>query len=72
MPLTLDDNHLNDRLNPNLNDNDVKDLIETGFTTNSFDAHPVTLDFYSRKKGLDKNNPNIIKPVAPSYQQTLF
>lgn len=67
MPLILDNMLLEDWLDDGLNTQSINELMATGFTNNSFKAHPVSSDFY--KKNIDTNKPYIIEPVE---KNTLF
>ncbi|MDT0685587.1 SOS response-associated peptidase [Autumnicola psychrophila] len=68
MPFVLDDEYLKQWISNDLSDKDVKEIIKEGYTNDKFSAYPVTKDFYSRKKSIDKNSPNILKEV----RTTLF
>ncbi len=60
MPLTLDDNYWEYWINPNLNEKDVKDFIKTGYTTDCFNAHPVTV--IPEKKDLIRTHQKFYNP----------
>jgi hypothetical protein len=49
-------------LNPNLNDNGIQEILDTGFMREPFKAHPVTKDLY--KRGIDTNTPKILENVG--------
>ncbi|MBD0822667.1 SOS response-associated peptidase [Aestuariibaculum marinum] len=67
MPLVLDKNYHEDWFDDGLTNQDLNELMATGFTNNTFKAHPVSKDIY--KKGIDTNKPYIIEPVE---KDTLF
>ncbi|WP_432412419.1 SOS response-associated peptidase [Rasiella sp. SM2506] len=67
MPLVLDEGLKDEWLNDRLNDNNITELMQNGFTSKEFTAHPVSRDLY--KRNIDTNNPSIIKPVQ---KDTLF
>jgi putative SOS response-associated peptidase YedK len=67
MPLILDNMLLEDWLDDGLNTQSINELMATGFTNKSFQAHPVSSDFY--KKNIDTNKPYIIEPIQ---KNTLF
>ncbi|MGS0527013.1 SOS response-associated peptidase [Zobellia nedashkovskayae] len=73
MPLVLDTDFEEEWLRDDLNENHVKELIKSGFTTEDFEAYPVTrnLNF----KNFEKNTVQSIQPVhypELGQQQTLF
>jgi len=59
MPLVLDKDLYEDWLDDGTNQQQLNELMATGFTRNEFKAHPVSRDFY--KKGIDTNLPYIIE-----------
>ncbi|MGC1471063.1 MAG: SOS response-associated peptidase [Psychroserpens sp.] len=61
MPLVLDKHHYQDWLDNDLNESMVNELIATGFTSEKFDAYPVSRDLY--KKGIDSNKEYIVEKV---------
>lgn len=61
MPLVLDEDFTNEWMLSHLNDKNINEIIQFGFTKNEFKAHPVSRDLY--KRNLDTNNPNILLPV---------
>ena len=63
MPLVLDDQFIRDWIDSDLNQNQVKELMNTGFTTSTFKTFPVTNDIY--KRGVDTDKSEILKPVTP-------
>jgi putative SOS response-associated peptidase YedK len=67
MPLILEENHIEDWLDPGFNNQSINELMATGFTNKTFKAHPISRDLY--KKNIDTNKPYIIKPIQKS---TLF
>lgn len=67
MPLVLNDNYYKDWLSNDLSVNTIKELIDSGFTTKEFKAHPVSRDLY--QKDIDTNKPHSIEEVA---KDTLF
>jgi len=62
MPLVLEPNFEGEWLNPNLNDNGIQEILDTGFMREPFKAHPVTKDLY--KRGIDTNTPKILENVG--------
>lgn len=69
MPLVLDENQENDWLNPNLNKDDINDLLFS-FTSKEFEAYPVTKDVMNSHK--NSNNQNALEPVFYEQLNTLF
>lgn len=69
MPLSLDRDYEGSWLDPNLNEKDLKELMNNCYMNEPFKAHPVSRDLY--KRGLDTNNPEILEPVD-SGPETLF
>jgi putative SOS response-associated peptidase YedK len=67
MPLILDSTYFEDWLDPGTTNQYINKIIATGFTSQPFDAHPVSRDLY--KKGIDTNKPYIVE-AAP--KDTLF
>ena len=67
MPLILDSTYFQDWLDPGTTNQYINAIIATGFTSQPFEAHPVSRDLY--KKGIDTNKPYIIEPAPKS---TLF
>ncbi len=63
MPLVLDDQFINDWIDSSLNQKQVEELIRIGFTNDTFKTYPVSNAIY--KKGVDTDNSEILKPVAP-------
>ncbi|MFI8380562.1 SOS response-associated peptidase [Leeuwenhoekiella sp. NPDC079379] len=63
MPLVLDDQFTEDWIDPTLNQNQVNELMKTGFTNSTFKTFPVSNAIY--KRGVDTDNPEILKPVTP-------
>jgi len=61
MPLVLDQQYYQDWLDKDLNASMVNNLVATGFTSKTFDAHPVSRDVY--KKGINTNKAYIIDKV---------
>lgn len=61
MPIVLNEEFINEWLTEGLNENQIKEIINLGFTPKEFKAHPVSRDLY--KRNLDTNNPDIIKEV---------
>ena len=52
-------------VNEGLNENQIMELINLGFTPKEFKAHPVSRDLY--KRNLDTNNPDILKEVDSGH-----
>lgn len=67
MPLILDEHYYEDWLDDGMSEQELNEIMATGFTKAQFKAHPVSRDFY--KKGIDTNQPYIIKKVE---KDTLF
>ncbi|MGB3606265.1 MAG: SOS response-associated peptidase [Psychroserpens sp.] len=67
MPLVLNPNYYKDWLDHDMGEPMVKELIASGFTSQEFNAHPVSRDLY--KKGLDTDKPYIIEEIP---KDTLF
>jgi putative SOS response-associated peptidase YedK len=67
MPLVLADDFFEDWLDYGMNSMQIHELMDFGFTSNEFKAHPVTRELY--KKGIDTNKPKFIQPVE---KDTLF
>ncbi|WP_028375625.1 SOS response-associated peptidase [Leeuwenhoekiella sp. MAR_2009_132] len=63
MPLVLDDQFTENWIDPTLNQNQVNELMKTGFTNSTFKTFPVSNAIY--KRGVDTDNPEILKPVTP-------
>src|SRR5690606_11727426 len=61
MPLVLDEGLKDEWLNDGLKQNQVEELMQNGFTSKEFKAHPVSRDLY--KRNTDTNNPGILKEV---------
>lgn len=62
MPLVLEPNFEGEWLNPNLNDNGIQEILDTGFMRELFKAHQVTRDLY--KRGINTNTPEILEKVG--------
>ena len=62
-PLVLDEELYGEWFNPDLNEENVLELIKNGFTSKEFKAHPVSTDLY--KRNLNTNKPYIIEEVPP-------
>ena len=67
MPLILDSTYFEDWLDPGTTNQYINEIMATGFTSQPFQAHPVSRDLY--KKGIDTNKPYIIEAVE---KDTLF
>ena len=67
MPLVLADDLFEDWMDEGLNSQTILELMDFGFTSNQFKAHPVSRDLY--KKGIDTNKPYIIEETEKG---TLF
>lgn len=67
MPLVLDSSYYMDWLDEGLPEQSINELITTGFTSNTFSAHPVSRDLY--KRHLDTNKPYIVEEIE---KDTLF
>ena len=67
MPLVLSDDVFEDWLDDGLNEKTILELMDFGFTTKPFKAHPVSKNLY--KKGIDTNKPYSIEAVE---NDTLF
>lgn len=67
MPLILDPFYIEDWLDDGISSQEINELMAVGFTKKSFNAHPVSRDFY--KKGINTNKPYIIEPIQ---KDTLF
>lgn len=67
MPLILDDNYYLDWMDSGINSSEIHEIIADGFTSNKFNAHPVSRDLY--KKNIETNKPYIIEEVDKA---TLF
>ncbi|PHQ61538.1 MAG: hypothetical protein COC10_11955 [Sphingobium sp.] len=63
MPLILDDQFTANWIESGLNQNQIKELIQVGFTNEALKYHPVSNDIY--KRGVDTNKPEILNPVPP-------
>lgn len=61
MPLVVDPDFEGTWLDPNLNEDQLKELMNSCFIREAFNAHPVSRDLY--KRGIDTNNPEILKEV---------
>ncbi|MDT0689362.1 SOS response-associated peptidase [Salegentibacter sp. F188] len=61
MPLVLDEDFEGEWLNPSLNEKNVQELMDNGFTKEDFFAHTVRRDFYTRDANL--NVPGTLEPV---------
>ncbi|MGO3184457.1 MAG: hypothetical protein ACTIJ9_16640, partial [Aequorivita sp.] len=62
-PFVLDEGLYKEWFNPNLNEENVLELISNGFTSKEFSAHPVSTDLY--KRNIDTNKPNILEETSP-------
>lgn len=62
-PVVLDEELYNEWFNPNLNEENVLELIKNGFTSREFNAHPVSTDLYRRN--IDTDKPYIIEETLP-------
>lgn len=60
MPLVIDDDLIDEWLNPNLNDKNIKELMKHCFTSKEFASYPITKEYY-KKRG-DMNNPKVLEP----------
>lgn len=69
MPLILDESNEFDWLDSSLNNNQIKELLFT-YTSNEFEAYPVTKDVMNSRK--ESNNLNAIQPVHYDALNTLF
>ena len=67
MPLILDKDLYEDWLDNGMNPQSLNELMATGFTRETFNAHPVSRDLY--KRGIDTNKPYIVQPIE---KDTLF
>lgn len=67
MPLVLSNQLYKDWLDPNINLNQIKELLNIGFTDQPFKAHPVSSNIYS--KNINTNMPSILNEVEKG---TLF
>ncbi len=67
MPLVLDEGLKDEWLNSGLNDKNIIELMQIGFTSKDFKAHAVSRDVY--KKDIDTDRPSILNPVP---KDTLF
>ena len=67
MPLILDPFFFEDWLDDNLSNQEINEIIATGFTRVKFKAHPVSRDLY--KKNVDTNKPYIVERIQ---KDTLF
>ncbi|MBX2828560.1 MAG: SOS response-associated peptidase [Flavobacteriaceae bacterium] len=67
MPLVLNNDVLEDWLDDGYNEQQLNEIIATGFTQLPFEAHPISRDLY--KKGIDTNQPYIVEKVEKG---TLF
>ncbi|MBU2947365.1 SOS response-associated peptidase [Zobellia uliginosa] len=73
MPLVLDSEFEDEWLRNDLNEKHIKELITSGFTSEDFEAYPVTRSLYS--KSFDKNTAQAIQKVdypELGQQQRLF
>ena len=73
MPLVLDNEFQEEWLRNDLNEKHIKELINSGFTTDDFEAYPVTKNLYS--KNFNQNSVEAIqKVIYPELgqQQSLF
>ncbi|WP_242117459.1 SOS response-associated peptidase [Aestuariivivens sediminicola] len=61
MPLVLAEDLYEDWLDEGQSQPQLNELMATGFTTQEFQAHPVTRDLY--KRGIDTNTPEFVKAV---------
>lgn len=61
MPLVLDQDFEGEWINPDLNDNDIQEVIATSFIREPFQAHEVTRDLY--KRDINTNTPRVIEKV---------
>lgn len=61
MPMVLDESLKMEWLNDILDEKNLKELLQFGFTKDEFKAHPVSRDLY--KKTVDTNRPYIIEPI---------
>ena len=69
MPLVLEQD-LGKEWLLDLNKNQVKEIIHNGYTSERFDAHPVSSNLY--KRTYYNNTSEIIQPVPPIESNTLF
>jgi putative SOS response-associated peptidase YedK len=67
MPLVLDPNLREEWISTNQSKSVISDLVKKGFTSEQFDAHPVSNLLY---KG--SNDESTIQPVEPLQPNTLF
>lgn len=67
MPLVLKSELHASWLNPSLNNQQIKDVLQEGFTSNTFKAHPVSSQLY--QPNVDTNIPAILNEVEKG---TLF
>ncbi|MDT0646338.1 SOS response-associated peptidase family protein [Zunongwangia sp. F260] len=61
MPLVLDPDFEGEWINPDLDDNDIQEVLATSFMREPFKAHPVTRDLY--KRDINTNTPRVIEEV---------
>lgn len=61
MPLVLDEGLYKEWFNNDLNEKNVIELMQNGFTSKEFNAHPVSRDLY--KRGVNTNNAAALEPV---------
>lgn len=62
-PFVLDEELYKEWFNPNLNEENVLELIKNGFTSKEFKAYPISTDLY--KRNLDTNQPYILEETPP-------
>lgn len=61
MPLAIDKDFEGSWLDPELKEEDLKELMHSCFMKESFEAHPISRDLY--KRGIDTNNAEILEKV---------
>lgn len=72
MPLVLNPNVEDAWIEKGQSPNILKDIMKEGFTSKPFEAYPVSNLLYSKTKNTEKDNIDILKPVASIEPPSLF